>query len=84
VWVALARDGALAIVVLSFLAWVLAKLLGPVLDFAMSGPNANHATVQRIGGYFQLLTVDNLTFIMVAAAGIALLGHAATQRRVGP
>jgi len=84
VWVALARDGGLAVVVLTFLAWVLSKMLAPVVSFATSGPNADHATVQRIGGYFGVLTVENLTFIMVAAAGIALLGHAATQRRVGP
>lgn len=83
-WVALARDGGLAVAVLTFLAWVLAKIIQPILSFATTGPNADHATVQRIGGYFELLTVENLTFVMVAAAGIALLGHAATQRRVGP
>jgi hypothetical protein len=80
-WTALARGG-LAMAVLAFMMQVLRWILDPILDIATSGPNADAETVVQIGGYFNALTVENLTLIAGVGVGLFLLGRAATERRL--
>jgi len=80
-WVAIAKS-ALSLGVLTFLMWVLTQLLAPVLDLATTGPNADASSVQRIGGYFNALTLDNLVLIAGLAVGVYLLGRAVVERRL--
>jgi len=78
-WTAVARSG-LALAVLSFMMWVLFWILDPILGEANSGPHADASSVQRIGGYFSALTVDNLVLLAGVAVGVYLLGRAAVER----
>lgn len=82
-WTSFARGG-MALAVLTFMMWVLTKILDPILSMANSGPHADASSVQRIGGYFSALTLDNLVLVAGVAVGIFLLGRAAVERRVGP
>jgi hypothetical protein len=82
-WTAFARGG-IALAVLAFLMRVLRWTLDPVLDAATTGPNASASSVQRLGGYFAALSVDNLTLIAALGVGIFLLGRAAAERRLTP
>jgi hypothetical protein len=80
-WTAFARAG-LGLAVLTFMMWVLREILSPILDMATSGPHADASSVTRLAGYFNALTVENLTLIAALAVGIYLLGRAATERRL--
>lgn len=80
-WTAIARSG-LALAVLTFLMWVLVRIISPIMTFATSGPHSDAPSVQRIGGYFSALTLDNLVLISAVAVGIYLLGRAAVERRL--
>lgn len=68
---------------LAFLMWILTQMLNPVVSMAMSGPHASDPAVERIGGYFQALTLDNLTLLAGLAVGIYVLGRAAVERQLG-
>lgn len=81
-WVSFARAG-IYLVALTFLMWVLRSILDRVIPFALAGPNANAASVQRVSTYFGALTLDNLTLLVALAVGIYLLGRAATERNLG-
>jgi len=80
-WTAVAKSG-LAMAVLAFLMQVLRWILTPILDVATSGPNASASSVQRVGGYFCALSVENLTLLAGVGIAIYLLGRAATERRL--
>lgn len=80
-WVSLIR-GTVALAALTFMSWVLVKVLNPILEVANAGPHADHDAVVRIGGYFELLTVENVTLISALAVAVYLLGRAAVERRV--
>ncbi|MFB6201308.1 MAG: hypothetical protein ABEI98_04785 [Halorhabdus sp.] len=81
-WVSVARGG-IALVVLTFLMWVLRETLNMIIPHATAGKYANAASVTRIAGYFSALTLQNLTLIAALAIGIYLLGRAAVERQVG-
>lgn len=83
-WTSLARTGGLGMVVLALLMQVLVWIINPIVDFATSGPHADAASVQRVGGYFAALSVENLTLIAMIGIAIHLLGRAAVERRVQP
>ncbi len=38
--------------------WVLVQILDGILGVATTGPHADAESVERVGGYFQLMTVD--------------------------
>jgi hypothetical protein len=80
-WTAIARSG-LALVVLTFMMWVLVEILTPIIGFATSGPNADAESVARVGSYFNALTLDNLVLIAALGVGITLLARAAVERRI--
>lgn len=81
-WTSVARS-ALSLVVVTFMMWMLTQILAPILDVANAGPHANAESVQRVGGYFSALTLDNLVLLGGLSVGIYLLGRAAVERRVG-
>ncbi len=81
-WIALVRDGGLGVAVLAFLMWVLRQVLDPIVDAATSGPHAEAESVQRIAGWFAMLSVENLTLIAGLGVAIYLLGRATTERRL--
>lgn len=78
-WTAFAKGG-LALVALTFLMWVTRQILDPILDKATAGPHADAASVQRVGGYFSALTVDNLVLLAGLAVGVYLISRAAVER----
>lgn len=80
-WTAVIR-AAIGLPLTVFLMWLLAQIIAPIVDFAMSGPNASEPSVQRVGGYFTALTVDNLVLIGALAVGLYLLTRAAVERNV--
>lgn len=80
-WVSIARAG-VYLVALPFLMWVLYWILDPILGFANSGPHANASSVQRVGGYFGAMTLENLVLLALIAIGVYLLGRAAVERQV--
>lgn len=80
-WTGLARAG-IALPALTFLMWVLVQILDGILGVATTGPHADAESVERVGGYFQLMTVDNLVLLAGLAVGIYLLGRAAVERRL--
>ena len=81
-WTAFIRS-VIGLAGLSFLMFILVQILNPILSIATSGPSADAPSVVRVGSYFQALTLDNLTLLAALAVGIALLGAAATERRLG-
>jgi hypothetical protein len=80
-WTSIVRT-AIALPTTIFAMWVLAQVVGPIVDFALAGPNADAASVQRVGSYFTALTVDNLVLIGAVAVGLFALTRAAVERRV--
>ena len=81
-WTAISRGG-LALVVLTFMMWLLRRMLDLVVPIAMSGPNSDAESVQQIGGYFSAMTTDNLVLLGAVAVGLYLFGRAAAERRLG-
>lgn len=81
-WTTVVR-GAIGLPLVVFGMWLLAKLVQPIVDAAMAGPNASDPSVQRVGGYFAALTVDNLVLLGAIAVGLAFLASAAVERRLG-
>ena len=82
-WVSMIRAG-FAMGVLGLMMYVLATILDPIVGHAMSGPNADAETVTQIGGWFNALTVDNLTLLAGLAIGLFLVHRAVVERQVGP
>lgn len=81
-WTSFARAG-LYLVALVFLMFVVVQLLGPIVDMATSGPHSSAESVKRVGGYFNAMTLENLTLLAGVAVGIYLLGRAAVERDLG-
>lgn len=81
-WTSIARS-AIALCAITFMMWMLRRVLTPILTAANSGPHADAESVQRVGGYFGALTLDNLVLLGALAVAIFLLGRAAVERRVG-
>jgi hypothetical protein len=81
-WTAIIR-GAVYLVVLTFLMWLLPQILAPITDIATAGDYGSAQSVVRVNSYFAALTVENLTLIGALAVGIYLLGRAAVERRLG-
>lgn len=81
-WTSIIR-GAIALPTTVFAMWLLVQMIDPIVDLGLQGPNADAASVQRVGGYFQALTVDNLVLVGALAVGLFLLARAAVERRVG-
>jgi len=79
-WVTFIR-GAFGLVVVAFLMWVTTLILGPITNFATSGPHAQHESVVTIAGWFDVLTLDNLTLLGGLAVGLYLLSRAVVERR---
>ncbi len=79
-WVTFIRS-AFGLVVVAFLMWVTTLILGPLTDFATRGPHADHSTVVTISGWFDVLSLDNLTLIGGLAVGLYLLSRAVVERR---
>ena len=81
-WVTILKSvfelGALAVMML-----VLAAVVSPIVDFAMSGPNADHETVGQVGTMFNLMTVDNLTLLAGLAVMLYLIWRATLEGRGG-
>lgn len=82
-WVALARDGGFALALLTFLMWVLRTTLDPIVDYACGGPHSGAASVVQVCGYFNALTLENLTLIAALGVGLSLLGRSVTERKLG-
>jgi hypothetical protein len=82
-WVSFIRAG-FGMGVLGLMMFVLAMILEPIVGHATSGPNADAETVTQIGGWFNVLTVDNLTLIAGLAVGLFLVHRAVVERQVGP
>ena len=82
-WVSVIR-AAFAMGVLALMMYVLATILDPIVGHATSGPNAEAETVTQIGGWFNVLTVDNLTLLAGLAIGLFLVHRAVVERQVGP
>lgn len=80
-WAAMAR-AAIYLVAITFLMWVLRRILDPIISMATAGPHADAASVTRVGGYFGAMTLDNLTLLGALAVAIFLLGRAAVEQRV--
>ena len=80
-WVSTIRS-AIALPVVVFVMWLTVQVIGPILDIANAGPHADAESVQRVGGYFAMLTVDNLVLVGAFAVGIYAIGRAAAERRV--
>lgn len=80
-WTSVAHSG-LALAVLTFLMWVLRKILTPVVDAATSGPHASEPSVQQVSGYFAALTQDNLILLAALGVGIFFIGRAAAERNL--
>lgn len=81
-WTAWVR-GVVYLVALAFMMWILTQMLDPILAMAMSGPHSSDPAVERVGGYFQALTLDNLTLLAGLAVAIYILGRAAVERQLG-
>lgn len=81
-WTSIIR-AAIALPTTVFAMWLLVQIIDPIVDLGLQGPNADAASVQRVGGYFQALTVDNLVLVGALAVGLFLLARAAVERRVG-
>jgi len=81
-WTATIR-GAAGLVIVTFIMWLTATVVQPVVGMATSGPHAGHESVQRVGNYFAALSVDNLVLLGALAVGIFLLGRAAVESRLG-
>jgi thiol:disulfide interchange protein len=81
-WIAVVKS-AIGLVTVTVGMWLLAKLVQPMVTIATSGPNASAASVQRVGGYFNALTVDNLVLVGAVAVGLAFLARAAVEARLG-
>jgi hypothetical protein len=81
-WVAVARSG-IALVVLTFLAWLVRVMLDEIVPYATSGTYGSASSVTRVAGYFGALTVENLTLLGALAVGVFLLGRAAVERNLG-
>lgn len=77
-WVAFVRAAVYGLA-LTFLMWLVAKIVGPLVDVATQGPHSDAESVVRIGSYFNALTVENLTVLALVAVGIFLLGRAAVE-----
>ena len=74
-WVSTIRS-AIALPVVVFVMWLTVQVIGPILDIANAGPHADAESVQRVGGYFAMLTVDNLVLVGAFAVGIYAIGRA--------
>lgn len=81
-WAAFARSG-IYLAALTFMMWVTAQIIAPIVDMAKGGPHSGAPSVSRVGGYFDALTVDNLVLLAALAVGIYLLGRAAVERQLG-
>jgi len=81
-WIAVVKS-AIGLVTVTVGMWLLAQLVQPMVAIATSGPNASAQSVQRVGGYFTALTVDNLVLIGAVAVGLAFLARAAVEARLG-
>lgn len=77
-WASIARS-AIALIVLTFMAWLLNVILQPMIDTAMASDYAGAQAVQTTHTFFQALTVANLTLIAAFAVGAYLLGRAAVE-----
>lgn len=75
--------GIIALVFLTFLiGFVLPETLAPMLDIATAGQYATNTHVVRVNGYFNALTVENLTLIVGLAVIIFLIGRAVVERQI--
>lgn len=81
-WTAIIR-GAIALVVVTFLAFLTPVILEPMLEIGMAGSYASNQYVTRTHGYLQALTEQNLTIIGILAVGVFLAGRAAVERGLG-
>lgn len=80
-WASIARGG-LGFAVLAFLMWVLREALDLITAEATAGSYGDPAEVQRVAGYFNALTLDNLTLLAAVAVATYLLGRAVVERRL--
>lgn len=80
-WTAIIKS-AIYLAAITFLMWVLAQVLGMVVPIATAGPYASNPTVQTIKGYFDAMTVENLTALGGLSVGAYLLGRAVVERRI--
>ena len=81
-WTAIIR-AAIALVVVTFLAWLTPVILDPMLEIGMAGDYSTASEVTRTHGYLTALTETNLTLIGVLAVSVFLVGRAAVERRLG-
>lgn len=81
-WTAWVRAGG-AMAVLSFLMWLTVQILGQMVTTATAGQYSSAPEVTRVAGYFNALTVDNLTLIAGLSVAVYLLGRAAVERQLG-
>lgn len=81
-WTAIIR-AAIALVVVTFLAWLTPVILDPMLEIGMAGDYATASEVVRVHGYLTALTEANLTVIGALAVAVFLVGRAAVERRLG-
>lgn len=81
-WVTLLR-AVFELGALMLLMVVLAAAIAPIVDFATSGPNADHETVGQLGSMFDVMTVDNLTLLAAVAVILFLLWRATLEGRTG-
>jgi len=81
-WTAIIR-GAIALVVVTFIAFLTPVILGPMLEIGMAGDYSSASEVVRVHGYLTALTEANLTLIGALAVAVFLVGRAAVERRLG-
>ena len=79
-WTSVIR-AAVYLAAIAFMMWVLYVILGQMVPVAMAGPFADNADVQTIKGFFDAMTLENLTALAGLATAAYLFGRAVVERR---
>ena len=79
-WTAIIRAG-IYLAAITFMMWILVMVLGELVPIAVAGPYAGNPDVQTIKGYFDAMTLENLTALGGLATAAYLFGRAVVERR---
>ena len=80
-WTSIIRS-VIYLAALAFMMWILAVILGMVVPIGSAGPYASDPAVVAVKGYFDALTLENLTVLAGLSAAVYLFGRAVVERKM--